>query len=220
MTETLPRSARAILRDRLRDRLRVVLPAITLANGRPLVEADAIRLSSAWPDETDRLVAVHIHDGGALRTGDWTSGPPRFQTTVTLELRIVIQAAAGEDAIREVADLLEHTIDLAILLDSTFMADIEDVPTMFASQEFQQGGDRTIGNLAMRIELRTEEWFEPDLDNNPLSTAALRIDLTDPADLLGTYTPDDGFPEAAAAPRESGPDGRYEIGADIVFPNT
>lgn len=60
--------------------------------------------------------------------------------------------------------------------------------------------------------------YQPRVPDD-LVTMNIRVDAIEPADKLGTYPAAPPFPDAAAAPRAAGPDGRAEAGLTITLPN-
>lgn len=58
--------------------------------------------------------------------------------------------------------------------------------------------------------------YQPRLPDD-LTTFNLRLDAIEPFDGAGDYPPAPPFPDAAAAPREAGPDGRAEAGFTQTF---
>ena len=219
MSDSIELSVRAGLRDLVLARLVADLPEIKGGGGLPIIDRRNITLSPAWPADPDAWPAVHVDAPFASHT--LTSGngmPPDFDLLVQVEIRAVVQGA-DEATVQARLDLFEAAITQALLCSQEFLSEITSIQEMNTSTDVIPGGDRPQGQLGLRLLVKVGEGFRTDFEQD-LSSLALRIDLAEPADLLGTYPPEDGFPAAEPAPRESGPDGRIEIGADITFPPT
>lgn len=219
MTETI---TRATIRAAARQALGRYFPGVPILKGQ------------RWPvyaPQTDQPQALLLLSCGDIEMrAQGKSGAPSYTVgmPVVVRARLAIapnpytppgQSAHGE-AIEAASDAWAEGLREALLGDPDFNPLLGDGAGRVEFQVPQDPGasEQLILEVAFTVEARWVEDYQPRLPDQ-LTTFNLRLDAIDPADTLGTYAPAPPFPDAAAAPRATGPDGRAEAGFTETFPN-
>lgn len=153
------------------------------------------------------------------------NGAPQFEVTMTLRVTARVQENqqkddAGAAAAMAALERLQQQIEVALINNPALMSLIEQFPFVRATNDVSGEGEVHLGELKMDIGL---QFYQGPEDFFPITGDALK-EITVDADLVnvfdpnGTY-PNPPFPDAVVpAPRDEGPDGRAEGGADITLP--
>lgn len=194
-----------------------------------------ILVGQQWPLGEFRLPAVLVDvRREAYRAAGRAGGEPRFQATAQLVVRarevVEVDPTAAPSSIltsqygAEHGPLCEAVLDLWIERIRDALLEQADFVTLFdaidgVTIDTQVATEESlIAEAGLTFDLTWHEVFQPRIPDN-FTTANIRVDAIEPADLAGTYPSVPGFPDAADAPRESGPDGRAEAGLVITLPN-
>jgi hypothetical protein len=213
---------RASIRARARQALERYFPAV------PILEGQRWPVFAPQTDQPQALLLLSYGDIDMRARG--ASGAPCYNVAmpVTVRARVALapnpatppgRSAHGE-AVEAAADAWALGLREALLGDPDFCPIVADGPARVEFQVPQDpgAGEQLIFEAALTIEARWVEEYPPRLPDN-LTTFNLRLDAIEPADKLGTYAPAPPFPNAAAAPRAAGPDGRAEAGFTETLPN-
>ncbi|MDR5813320.1 hypothetical protein QCE62_06905 [Caballeronia sp. LZ033] len=178
--------------------------------------APTLQSPGDWSTPPAKLPAVLVRPGGERKDGTGPNGETQFNSTATIEIRAIEKGATGEAALAAV-ELLGAKVEDAIFRDIPLRKLVQQFIRVESITEVKADGKEHFAAISMAISCEIFEAFDPDVTAS-LQRIHLTADLTNVADLIGTY-PDPPFPDAIApVPRTSGPDGRAEGEVDIQFP--
>lgn len=152
-------------------------------------------------------------------------GAPQFTVTATLQViaRVAMnqtQKDAGAAAAMVELEKLQNQIEVALINNPALMDLMQQFSFVRVTKDVNGDGESNLGELKMDFGL---EFYQGPEDFFPIPTTALETvtidgDLQNVFDPNGTY-PNPPFPASVEpAPRDEGPDGRMEVGADITLP--
>lgn len=183
-----------------------------------------------WAFAQTTLPAIAVRSGAESKTSTVQAGLPQFNTTVSVQVKAVVQATTAEAA-QQLIELLWYRIENAILLDYALVGASNTIQNVTSSMDITADGQTHIAGIAGEFDFEVFEAFDPmaplpaDIDTQAwpptgealqnLTDMQLHVDLTNVADPTGTY-PDGPFAAyAQSAPRAGGPDGRDEGVVDV-----
>lgn len=207
-----------------RDQIRACVVAVLTEQ----IPASRILSGQRWPVENDQLPALLVD----MRTEDKRSistAPPTFEVTTTLVVRAREVIASdperleyGADhgpAIEKVLDRWIEAIQSALLQAPQFVSMASAIPTVRVETQVTTETEDLVAEAGVTFTLTYQEAWPPRVADR-LARVHLGLDAIDPQDPAGDYGATAPFPAPAPPPRDRGPDGRIEIGADITLPQT
>nr|WP_314074879.1 hypothetical protein [uncultured Roseococcus sp.] len=187
-----------------------------------------ILVGQHWPVEIGQLPALLVD----MRAEDKRSnsiGEPAFDVTSTMVIRareVIVsdpeQAAYGAahgPAIEKALDRWIEEIQSALLQAPEFVSMVTSIPTVRVETQVSTETEDLVAEAGVTFTLAYQERWQPRVTNQ-LARVRLGVDAIDPQDPSGNYVPPAPFPAPKPPPRDRGPDGRLEIGADIIIPTT
>lgn len=212
------------LRSDIRARAVAVL-AEQIANTRVIT-------GQQWPMEKLQLPALLLdmrsEDKRAI-SADGATGQPAYSVSATMVVRAreVVSSEPGAApfgldhgrAIEAVLDRWIEAIQSALLQDPAFVRMFKAIPAVRVETQVSALEEQMVAEAGVTLTLVWEEDWSPRVVDN-FASLRLGVDAIDPQDPLGTYPNTSGFPDPAPPPRDRGPDGRAEIGADLIIPTT
>jgi hypothetical protein len=188
-----------------------------------------------WNTPPSKLPAALVRTPSERKDGAAKS-QPNFTTTVTLEIDLRVQGSTAEAA-QDALEALGYTVEETLLRDYSLNAMIQQFSGVDVDAEITAEGGVHFGGARMRIACETLETFgvgDPVADGTvtpgpwpvsppatvDLTSVGVHLDMLDPFDPTGTYTPSPDAPAytPTPAPRTVGPDGRDEAALDINLP--
>lgn len=183
-----------------------------------------------WPTDADEMPIILVQSPSERKeSSSGRSGPASFNVIGTFRIvaRVYAKAEAGDAgalAALAAVQVLQRQIERAVINDAGVWALIQqfssvDVTNTVRKEEFH------FGELVMDLGL---EFYQPPeafaaVAADPLDELHVFADLVNVYDPTGDYSDTEEaqlFPGAVVpAPRTSGPDGRPELEAVIVFPD-
>lgn len=153
------------------------------------------------------------------------AGAPQFTVTATLRViaRVTMnQAQKDAGAAKAMVELetLQKQIEVALINNPALMSLLQEFAFVRVTKDTNGDGESNLGELKMDFGL---EFYQGPEDFYPIPTTALEEAVID-GDLASVFDPNGTYPRSlfpdsvAAAPRTAGPDGRTEIGAEIILP--
>lgn len=210
---------------------RAAIRAAAVAALERFIPGVPVHVGRAWPvyaPELDALLLLSLGDLDMRARGKSTAPAYLCSMPVTVRARVTVapnpatppgRSAHGE-ALEAAADEWGDALREALLGDPGFNPFVGEGSARIEMQVPQgpEASEQLIMDIAFSIQCEWIETYQPRLPDD-LTTFNLRLDAIEPADLAGTYPSAPPFPDAAEAPRESGPDGRAEAGFTHTFPN-
>jgi hypothetical protein len=190
---------------------------------------DQVWAPREWPTDLSKIVqpAILVQ---APRERKESLGPnaPSYDVLATIRLvgRLTLKAQADDahaPLVLAALALLQRQIEVAIINNGPLFLVISEIVSVDTVLEIKSDGAQPIGELTMDFVCKfyqgPEAFAQPDV--TAITEMALFGDLVNVFDPNGTYPAQPGFDyPVEAAPRESGPDGRVEIGAAIEVEQT
>lgn len=187
-----------------------------------------ILVGQHWPVENGQLPSLLVD----MRAEDKRSvsiGAPAYDVTVTMVIRareVIVsdpdQAAYGADhgpAIEKALDRWIEDIQSALLQAPEFVSMVTGIQSVRVETQVSTETEDLVAEAGVTLTLAYRESWAPRVANT-LTRLRLGVDAIDPQDPSGNYVPPAPFPAPKPPPRDRGPDGRLEIGADIIIPTT
>jgi hypothetical protein len=189
-----------------------------------------VLVGRAWPLAAPELGArllLSLGDQDMRAKGKASVPSYLCSMPVTVRMRLAVNPnpatppgeSAHGNALEAAADEWSGKLRDALLGDPDFAQHLGEGAARVEVQVPQDpgAGEQLIIEIAFTVSCEWIETYQPRLVDD-LATIAVRLDAIEPADKLGTYPAAPPFPDAAAAPREAGPDGRAEAGLTITLP--
>jgi hypothetical protein len=165
------------------------------------------------PTPAEKLPAILLRTADEEKSST-EKGVVAFTSTITLEIEARDQADTAEEA-QDKIEALGAAIEDLLFTWAPLLALVDQVASVHTTLSISADGRQHLAELKMSLQLETFEEFEP-APETALASIGVHLDTTAPVDGAGTYPAPTAPPYApAAAPRQSGPDGRDEGALDI-----
>lgn len=178
-----------------------------------------------WPTWSGSYPVLYLQTPKEEKESLGPNGAPQFTVTATIRIQARVQTPAlpnGAGAANALVALeaLQRQIEVALINYTPLMVLLEQFPFVSVEKKVSAEGDQNLGELEMDVGMQfyqgPEDFYV--IPTDALTEVTIDGDLTNVVDPNGTYA-NPPFPSAVLpAPRTSGPDGRSEVGADIILP--
>ncbi|MFM0135094.1 hypothetical protein [Caballeronia grimmiae] len=163
-----------------------------------------------------KLPAIKLRQAKERKESNGRNGQTSFTTIAAFEIKAELQANSGPAALLA-AETLGAQIEEAIFKSIPLRRLAQNFAFCDTETDVTADGAPHVAGLSILLGIEFMETFVPDIDTQLLQMD-LTADLTNVADLSGTY-PNPPFPDAVTpAPRTQGPDGRAEGAVTVQFP--
>lgn len=169
-----------------------------------------------WSVPAPKLPAIKLRQAKERKESNGRNGQTSFTTIAAFEIKAELQANSGPAALLAV-ETIGAQIEAAIFKSIPLRRIVQKFAFCDTETDVTAEGAPHVAGLSILLGIEIMETFVPDIDTQLLQMD-LTADLTNVADLNGTY-PNPPFPDAVTpAPRTQGPDGRAEGAVTVQFP--